>query len=498
MRSQTESPESSLAERFTHGAFWSLTGTVVSRISAFLGAIIVARFLGKEGFGELAMIQSTIGLLGTIAGFGIGATATKYVAEFRGKDRERTGRIVALTYLVSWVTGGIVGLFCLWAAPWLAAKIINAAHLTPEVRLASVILLVSAGFGPQAGILFGFQAFRSIARINCWQGMIGLALTALLVVLAGLRGVILALILVAVLGGILSLRALGEEYRTLGVRPNFPEAWGERGILGRFFLPSSLATGLHAFVIWAANAILVNQPNGYAEMGIFNAAIQFQMLITFLPGIIGTVAVPLLSEIHGLNDRRYFSEVVNLNLRTIWTWALLFGFLTIAFSSWLISLYGSQFQNGRRILVMMVCVAIMNVANNTVGQALTGAGRMWAGFFMNLGWGLVLLASALFLVPRLGALGLALAYILAYSFHTLWTLWYTAIKFSRSCVQYSHLLSILTFISFLFGVGIGKIPETIVISTSLLLSLIIAFFGWHLLSLQGRQKILEIVSRRIS
>jgi hypothetical protein len=37
---------------------------------------------------------------------------------------------------------------------------------------------------------------------------------------------------------------------------------------------------------WAANASLVNQPNGYAELGLFNTANQFRMIILYIPNIL--------------------------------------------------------------------------------------------------------------------------------------------------------------------------------------------------------------------
>ena len=41
---------------------------------------------GQEGFGALGMIQSTAGMLGVLAGLGLGITATKYVSELRRLD----------------------------------------------------------------------------------------------------------------------------------------------------------------------------------------------------------------------------------------------------------------------------------------------------------------------------------------------------------------------------------------------------------------------------
>jgi len=56
--------------------------------------------------GQLGMVQSTAGMFGIFAGFGMGLTANKHVAELKIKDPARAGRIIGLSSLVSWTTGG--------------------------------------------------------------------------------------------------------------------------------------------------------------------------------------------------------------------------------------------------------------------------------------------------------------------------------------------------------------------------------------------------------
>ena len=75
---------------------------MLSRALSLAAAILVARTLGKVVYGELGIIQSTVGMFGTLAGFGMGTTSSKFVAEFRDKDPQRAGRIIALSSVVSW------------------------------------------------------------------------------------------------------------------------------------------------------------------------------------------------------------------------------------------------------------------------------------------------------------------------------------------------------------------------------------------------------------
>lgn len=74
---------SEIGYRLATGTFWSLAGAVISRGLGIVASIMVARTLGRVGFGELGIIHSTLALFQLFAGFGLGVTTTKCVAEHR-------------------------------------------------------------------------------------------------------------------------------------------------------------------------------------------------------------------------------------------------------------------------------------------------------------------------------------------------------------------------------------------------------------------------------
>ena len=100
---------SPLGRRIAKGVFWSLAGALISRGLAMVSSVLVARMLGREGFGELGTIQATVGMFGVFAGFGLGMTATKFVAELKFTNPLRAGRIIGLSSLTSWASGGLLG-----------------------------------------------------------------------------------------------------------------------------------------------------------------------------------------------------------------------------------------------------------------------------------------------------------------------------------------------------------------------------------------------------
>jgi O-antigen/teichoic acid export membrane protein len=407
--------ELSLSNRFARGAFWSLAGTALSRLSTFLGAVIIARFLGQTGYGELAMIQSTIGLFGTFGGLGLGMTATKYVAEFKSQDPDRTGRIIGFSYLASWTVGGILACICFWGAPWFASHTLNAPHLAGELRLASLLLFVSMIFGPQTGILAGFQAFRTLAKVNFCQGLLSLPLTALLVWWGGLRGVIIALILTSLIGAAVSSLFLSRKYRAYGIKFNFIQSFSEKAIIWQFSFPFFLSGIVHTAVIWAANAVLANQPKGYAELGLFNVSMQFYYMVMMASGILASVSVPMFSEIFGKKDTGLYTRFLNVQLMLVWNLSIALGCLVLILSPWLLQIFGEKYQAAGSILPLTICAAITVVALNILGQAFYTSNRVWLAFLITLMNCVIFMTAVKYLVPLYGAIGLALAYLIAYS-----------------------------------------------------------------------------------
>jgi len=167
---------SPLVQRIITGSFWALIGAVTLRASRLISSILVAQFLGKTGFGEYGIIQSTIGLFGAFAGFGMGVTATKYIAEFREKHPRRAGRIMGLTGVFTVFTGGIMSFGLFLFAPLLSAHALAAPHLSGTLRIGALFLFLTTLNGAQQGALAGFEAFKSIAIVNFLVGVLSLPL----------------------------------------------------------------------------------------------------------------------------------------------------------------------------------------------------------------------------------------------------------------------------------------------------------------------------------
>jgi O-antigen/teichoic acid export membrane protein len=407
-------PAGSLRARFALGVFWSLAGAVVSRGFLLAASVVCARFLGREGFGALGMIQSTAGIFGIFAGLGLGLTATKYVSEFRRQDPKRAGRILALSASVAFVSGSIITVLMILLAPYLAQHVLATPQLAAPLMIGSGLAFFGAINGAQTGALAGFEAFKTIARVNIFAGVASFPLIVLGVWRGGLQGAIWGSVAALGINWALNNRALRRECANAAISYQFADWRRELGILHRFSLPAFLGSILVVSAIWACNALLGSQPGGYAELGLYAAADKWRVMIVFVPTYVFAMVVPVLSNLHGEGDRRGFQKVFRANLQLNGSLALLAAIGIAAFAAPIMAIYGNSFRGGRLILIVLSFSAIAEVLSAMLGQPLIAAHQMWWRFGFSLVFVALLLGSAWALIPKGGAIGLAVAYAVAY------------------------------------------------------------------------------------
>ncbi len=417
--------------RIARGAFWSVVGTLLSRALGVGSSIAVARMLGNEGYGELGVIGSTVGLFQAFASLGLGLTATKFVAELRHSDPDRTGRIMALA---AWTAAGAGGLFTgilMVGASWLAIHTLAAPHLAAPLRLASPMLLFGALNGAQLGVLSGLEAFKTIARVNVRVAIVTVPLVVVGVWWKGLDGGVVGMVTSQVLAWGLTHVEVRREARAAGVPVAARRcSRAEWRVLFRFSVPAALSGLLVAPVNWACAAMLVNKADGYVEMGAFNAANQWFAAIMFLPTILAQVMMPALARYVGDGDavrtRKTFVASLMASVAVVIP-PVIVGAIA---SRGIMKLYGASYaEHGGTLVIVLVTAGVIAV-QTPVGQVIAASGRMWVGLVMNLGWAVVTLGLTRYLV-QLGALGLALGRLGGYLVHSLWVIAFAVLLLRR-------------------------------------------------------------------
>jgi O-antigen/teichoic acid export membrane protein len=417
-------PTASLRHRFKTGAFWSLAGGIFSRGSVLLASIGCARILGTRGFGELGMIQSTVGTFGIFAGLGLGLTATKYVAEFRKNDSHRVGRILALSSIIALISGALMAGSLALGASYLSAHTLGELGLKGPLAIGSGLVLFGAMNGAQTGALTGLEAFQTIAWVNLWVG----ASTFVLVIggawYGGLRGAIWGFVGTSMVNWLLNNMAIRRECAQAEIKYHFSNCAKEWRILYRFSLPAFLASIIVGPAIWACNALLVNQTGGYAQMGLYTAADKWRLMILFVPTAVVGMALPMLSNLHGAGDSVGYSKVFSANVLLNIGLTILPAAVVAILAIPILSTYGATYRSAWPILVILAFSSVPEALNNICGYAMISRGMVWCRLVFDGVLACALVGFSLWAIPHWGAVGLAGAYCLAFSLTGFWLFLY--------------------------------------------------------------------------
>jgi len=411
---------SSLASRLIRGTFWSVAGTLASRCLGLLASIFVVRILGKVTMGEMGIIQSTVGMFSAFAGLGLGLTATKHVAEYQAKNRSLVGETIGVLSLISWVSGSLMTVIMICVCGWLARHSLAAPELATPMRIGSFLLLFGVINGVQTGVLSGFEAFKSIARVNLISGIANFPLMVAGAYWGGLRGAVTGMVASLAFNCALNFFAVRRETKKAGVKVTFHHFRQHWNLLWTFGLPGMLSGAISGPVGWITSTALVTQRGGYAEMGIYNATNSWFQLVAFLPNLLGQVLLPILSSYAAKNDGRGANRAV-----FVATWANVLVVLPIlavgcGLSRLIMGLYGPGFAEGWPVLVLALLSAGMLTIQGPITNQLIANSKMWAYFVAHILWGTLFVATTYLWVPAHGGTGLALARLVAYIANGLW------------------------------------------------------------------------------
>jgi O-antigen/teichoic acid export membrane protein len=407
-------PQGSLRSRFANALFWSFIGILVARSLGLVASVFTARFLGQVGFGEYGIITSTLSMFTVLGGLGLGLTATKHVAEFRGTSPAEAGTVAGFTLLLAFISSSLISLAFFVFAPFLAATTLNAPHLSSQLRLASIYLLLTGINGVQIGVLSGFEAFAAIARVNLIRGALNLPLTLVIVSLFGLSGAIATLSLLELVTVFINRILITRESHKQGIPICYRGNQMQFKLFWNFSLPSFLSSVFNGLSVWAVNALLVNRPNGYSEMGILSAAIQWQAVAIVIPSIFSTVGIAIQSDLFGKGDHKSFNKMVGYNLLLQTGGTAMVALLLAAVAPFIMQAYGKNFSAGIPVLILLATGWIIMTASSVLWDSMLSSNQIWRGFLFKLLGYIVLFATAWHFI-HLGAKGVAIAYLSSYT-----------------------------------------------------------------------------------
>jgi O-antigen/teichoic acid export membrane protein len=374
---------------------------------AFVLAVLLARFLGSEGYGIYALAFAWSTLLGVPAILGLNTFLVRGIAVYKVREQWslmkglllRANLLVLLTSTTIAVCGTVI------AATWFSASLRGPFYVAMLLVPITTLTLLRQGAMQAFGHVVSGQLPEYLIRpLLIIAGVVGLelvrhgALTPTTALGANVTGVAVAF----AVGAVLLRRALPADL--LLVRPEYvTREWL------RASLPMMLISG-----VWVANnyitTLIVGTLDGSRAAGVYSAVQKGAEVIVILLYATNMPLAPAIARLHTLGDKSGLEHTTERMARATLLVSAPVATAFIVFPHIYLDLFGSSFQTGATALMIIALGQLINAAAGPSATVLVMTGHervtvrvVAAGLAANI-------VLAIVLVPPLGVTGGAIAF----------------------------------------------------------------------------------------
>lgn len=395
-------------------SIWALSGSLINRGINFFAISFIAKQLGPKLFGEYNVVQTTIGLFGTVSGLGLGLAATKLIAEWRTKEKNTLGEIIGNLYLISILISLIVFLIFFILSTWVSIEILENQSLIILFKITAAIVVFDSINGVQNGILSGYEKFKVIAIINLITGLITAILLITGTLYYNILGLTFSLLIVRLLTVLITSIYIKDILilEETSVRIKF-----KKEVLKSIFsisIPSFLSSMATSPVNWIATTIFVNQPYGYSSLGTFNVVNQLRQLVLFLPDSAGKVSIPKLANAYGNNEEKRFKKILIATIISNIIFSTIPAAILFTLSYFFKNYIGPQYIIDDMLITIILLTGISIAITNAIGYIFICANMVWYDFYLRIFWSLSLLLIMSTYGKYNGAYGYAISTLSSY------------------------------------------------------------------------------------
>lgn len=391
--------------RFSIQVAWTVGARLLMTLNSVLAGIIVARWLGADGLGQLAVINVAVATIVQLSSAGLPSANTYFIApDHRHLPAAAVNSLVFALIIGGLLAAGLTGL-SVWRPGWFG-------FIDPQL-----IGIAAVAIPFQLLTLIGLNIFLAVGRIERFnlldlagQAFVLInAVVALIILSGGLRAFVsLNTVTTALFGSLIV--SLVWSY---GTKLKGRSAWRPDGKLfanmlryGLKFHVSILAGAL----LFRADLLVVNYFRGAAEAGVYSVASQVALMLMLLPGVIGTLLFPRVAAEQDLSAE----TTCRVTRHTAFV-MLPICLAAIPLSFLLPFLYGPAFSDvSTQLLILLPGVYLIGLESVLVQHSnATGLPRAIPLFW--LATLVVNICLVFILVPRLGARGAAVASSISYA-----------------------------------------------------------------------------------
>ncbi|MEN9919107.1 MAG: hypothetical protein RL662_1543 [Bacteroidota bacterium] len=375
--------------------------------------IFLARELTVEEYGEYGILKSTIDSFLVFATAGLSITATRFITD--PKYTKYIGDILGLIFGLVFFTGFFVALSISFFSDFISSTFLHKENLSLGLKIASITLLFTAYNAIQQGTLLGFKDFRGQTLVNIVHGLTFFCFVVVSSKIGKVDG--------AILGGLLGM-AITVVYSSYRVKKITNKSEIQIKIrtthlkeILSFSIPAVASSLIVVPMMWVLNVILVNQDDGYLQLGIYNAVYIIPSIITLMNNIIGNSMLPFFLE---KDKKDNYKRKLQLNYLANWLIAIFICFVIVGFQEFISFILGANYplEKIKSILILSLSSSILIALRQGIARNLILKNKMWLSVYSMLQYSATTLFVFYFILKGRGAEGLSLSIFIGYVSNT--------------------------------------------------------------------------------
>jgi O-antigen/teichoic acid export membrane protein len=398
---------------------WFLITNLNAAACDFLRSVVLARGLGAESFGIFILVTTLVRTIQEFFNLNVGTAVVKFGAEYVAAGQP--GRLAALLkacFGLAAITA-VASVLFVAAASYLAYDtFITRPGLEGYVQLYAVAAGISFFDYISVSLLNLYFRFRLNSIVKMLLDVVELAIlgTAVWLRPGDLGFVFWAAVLALFIKGLAyNGAALWEMRGTLQSHLDTPlSAIGpDRGRIGRFLVNNSLSRTVHT-LIFSGDVLLLGALTGPVQVGYYSIAKKLAFSVLRLTDPMASSVFPQLAKL--VAERNLASVRTMLRRITLLFGALFTGVFLVALVAGrpvMVMVYGEEFRPAGTALLVLVAAAGIGAALFWSTSLIVSLGRVDARLRGYLAALAASAALAWWLVPAMGATGLAVAMLAA-------------------------------------------------------------------------------------
>lgn len=394
---------------------------VLGILSRLLVSIFLGRTLGKEGLGDINIINQIVTIVMIFSMLGIDNVLIKQVSiGFSRNNNKLIGSSIRTSLLIN----GFVSLFIASVGVLFSnaiANIFNSPQLQfPLIIAFSVILPQTIGRVLNSGI----NGYRKIWQSNLFKETLTsvIVLIGLLLFLAfNINITIVSVILLYAIGRVITFLSASIYWKFLF------KASEKREFLGRSMLKMAtplLLVSVTTIIAASADVLMLGWLTNSSEVGLYTVASRLALFIIFFLQVSNSAISPKIASLYvdkKIGEMNIMVKRVTLGLIIIGVVFLIF---FILFGKDILGLWGSDFIEAYMVLIILGIGQMVNISTGCSGLLLIMCGFEKTHGYISVIFVSINLVLNYFLILRYGAIGAATATSLTVIFENIFKVYY--------------------------------------------------------------------------